>query len=96
MDTTEPQQPHRPAMDNAPPVVLPTNVQALIKKLDHSKAPGEEILQVVFYNTMGKPPHSTLQQMSSSVPSSKSMAECDDGFAAQEGQHVTHKEPQAN
>ena len=29
-------------MDNAPPVILPANVEALIKKLDHNKAPGED------------------------------------------------------
>ena len=38
----EPQQPHRPAMDDAPPIILPAEVEALIKKLDHSKAPGED------------------------------------------------------
>ena len=28
-------------MDDAPPIILPAEVEALIKKLDHSKAPGE-------------------------------------------------------
>ena len=42
INTIEPQQPHKPSMDDAPPVILPTEVEALIKKLDHSKAPGEE------------------------------------------------------
>ena len=41
-NTTEPQQPHRPSMDDAPPVILPAEVEALIKKLHHSKAPGED------------------------------------------------------
>ena len=38
----EPQQPHRLTMDDAPPVSLPAEVEAWIKKLDHSKAPGED------------------------------------------------------
>ena len=42
MDTTEPQQPHRLAMHDAPSIILPTEVEASIKKLDHSKAPGED------------------------------------------------------
>ena len=29
-------------MDDAPPIILPAEVGALIKKLDHSKAPGED------------------------------------------------------
>ena len=29
-------------MDDAPPVILPAEVEASIKKLDHSKAPGED------------------------------------------------------
>ena len=29
-------------MDGAPPVILPAAVEASIKKLDHSKAPGED------------------------------------------------------
>ena len=29
-------------MDDAPPVILPAEVEALIKKLNHSKAPGED------------------------------------------------------
>ena len=29
-------------MDDAPPVILPAEVETLIKKLDHSKAPGED------------------------------------------------------
>ena len=37
---TNTKQPHRPSMDGAPPVILPAEVEALIKKLDHSKAPG--------------------------------------------------------
>ena len=41
-NTMEPQQPHRPSMDDAPPIILPTEVEVLIKKLDHSKAPGED------------------------------------------------------
>ena len=41
-NTIEPQQPHRPSMDDAPPVILPAEVEALIKKLDCSKAPGED------------------------------------------------------
>ena len=34
--------------------------------------------------------------MPSTLPSSKSMAECSNGLAAQEGQHIRHKELQAN
>ena len=41
-DTTEPQQPHRPGMDSAPSAILPIEVEALIKKLDCSKAPGKD------------------------------------------------------
>ena len=41
-NTMEPQQPHRPSMDDAPPIILPAEVEASIKKLDHSKAPGED------------------------------------------------------
>ena len=37
-----PQQPHRQSMDDVPPVILPAEVEASIKKLDHSKAPGED------------------------------------------------------
>ena len=38
----EPQQPHRPSMDDAPlSIILPAEVEALIKKLDNSKAPGK-------------------------------------------------------
>ena len=40
-NTVEPQQPHRPSTDDAPPIILPAEVGSLIKKLDHSKAPGE-------------------------------------------------------
>ena len=29
-------------MDDAPPDILPAEVEALIKELDHSKAPGED------------------------------------------------------
>ena len=39
MDTMEP---HSPVMDDALPVILPTEVEASIKKLDYSKAPGED------------------------------------------------------
>ena len=42
MDTTEPQQPHTLVTDDAPPVILPTEVETLIKKLDHSNTPGED------------------------------------------------------
>ena len=42
MDTVEPQWPHRLVMDDAPPVILPTEVKASVKKLDHSKAPGKD------------------------------------------------------
>ena len=38
----EPQQLHRPSIDEAPPIILPTEVEALIKKLDYSKAPSED------------------------------------------------------
>ena len=41
-NTIEPQQPERPSMDDAPPVILPAEAEALIKKLDHSKAPDED------------------------------------------------------
>ena len=41
-DTLEPQQPHRLAMDDASPIILPAEVEALIKKLDCSKAPGKD------------------------------------------------------
>ena len=34
--------------------------------------------------------------MPSMLPSSKSMAECSNDLAAQEGQHIRHKELQAN
>ena len=37
----EPQQPHKPLIDDASPVILPAKFEASIKKLDHSKAPGE-------------------------------------------------------
>ena len=40
-NTIESQQPHRPSMDDAPPVILPAEVEASIKKLGHSKASGE-------------------------------------------------------
>ena len=36
MDKMEPQQPHRLAMDDAPSIILPAEVEALIKKLDYS------------------------------------------------------------
>ena len=42
MDTSEPQQPHRLVMDDAPPVILPAEVEASIEKMDHSKALGED------------------------------------------------------
>ena len=42
IDTMEPQQPHRLAMDDTLPVILPAEVEASIKKLDCSKAPGED------------------------------------------------------
>ena len=42
MDTTEPQQPHRLAVDDTLPIILPAEVEASIKKLDCSKAPGED------------------------------------------------------
>ena len=29
-------------MDDTSPIILPTEVEALIKKLDHSRVPGEE------------------------------------------------------
>ena len=41
-DTMEPQQPHRLALDEAPPVILPGEIKASIKKLDCSMAPGED------------------------------------------------------
>ena len=41
-NTFQPQQLHRPSMDDTPPVILPAEVEASIKKLDCSKAPGEE------------------------------------------------------
>ena len=41
-DTTEPQQPHRPGMDSTASAILPIDVEALIKKLDCSKAPGKD------------------------------------------------------
>ena len=41
-NTIEPQQPHKPSVDDASPVILPAESEALIKKLDFSKAPGEE------------------------------------------------------
>ena len=41
-NTIEPQQPYTPSMDDASPVILPAEVEALIKKLDHTKAPGED------------------------------------------------------
>ena len=41
-NTIEPQQAHRPSMDDTPSVILPAEVEALIKKLDCSKAPGED------------------------------------------------------
>ena len=72
--TTEPQQPHRLAMDDAPPIILPTEVEALIKKLDHSKAPGEDNITggvIQEFGSCSQPSHSTLQQMSSTAPSSK-------------------------
>ena len=42
MDTMEPQQPDRLTMDDTPLVILPAEVDALIKELDCSKAPGED------------------------------------------------------
>ena len=54
-DTTEPQQPHRLAMDDAPPVILPTEVEASIKKLDHSKAPGKDKITDSILQDRGKP-----------------------------------------
>ena len=44
MDTTEPQQSHRPVMDGTLPIILPTEVEASIKKLDHSMATGEDYI----------------------------------------------------
>ena len=41
-NTMEPQQPHRPSTDDTPPIILPAEVEAWIKKLDCSKAPGED------------------------------------------------------
>ena len=41
-NTIEPQQPHRQSMDDAPLVILPAKVEASIKKLGCSKAPGED------------------------------------------------------
>ena len=57
------------------------------------------ILQVVFYKMVGshsQPPHLTLQQMPSTLPGSINMAECSNDLAAQEGQHIRHKELQTN
>ena len=42
IDKMEPQQTDRPSMDDAPPIILAAEVEALIKKLDHNKAPGED------------------------------------------------------
>ena len=42
MDTMEPQQQHRQAVDNALPIILPSEIEASIKKLDHNKVPGED------------------------------------------------------
>ena len=98
-NTMEPQQPHRLAVDDAPPIILPTEVEASIKKLDCSKAPVEDNITGVFYKMQGshsQPLHSTLQQVPSILPSSKSMSECSDDLAAHEGQHIRHKELQAN
>ena len=54
-NTIEPQQLHRPSMDDALPVILPAEVEASIKKLDHSKALVKTTLQVVFYKMVRKP-----------------------------------------
>ena len=54
MDTTEAQQPHRLAMDDALPIILSANVEALMKKLDHSKAPGEENITGVILQDCGE------------------------------------------
>ena len=41
-NTMEPQQPDRPSMDDAASVIPPAEVEALIRKLDHSKTPIED------------------------------------------------------
>ena len=64
-NTMELHQPHRPAMDDAPPIILPVEVEALIKNLDIARPLVKTTLQVVFYMMMGsgnQPPHLTLQQ----------------------------------
>ena len=42
MDTTEPQESCIPVMADALPIILFAEVEGLTKKLDHSKAPGED------------------------------------------------------
>ena len=54
-NTMEPQQPHRLVMDDAPPIILPTEVESLIKKLDQSRSLVKTTLQVVSYKMAGKP-----------------------------------------
>ena len=41
-NTMEQQQPHRLEMNDAPPIILPAEVEASIQKLDCSKAPDED------------------------------------------------------
>ena len=53
-NTMEPQQPHRPSMDEAPPIILPAEVEALIKKLECSKAPGEDNITGGVYKMVEK------------------------------------------
>ena len=52
--TIEPQQPNRPSMHGAPPIILPAEVEASIKKLGRSKAPGEDNITGGVLKMVGK------------------------------------------
>ena len=100
MDTMEPQQPHRLAMDDALPIILPVECEALLKKLDCSKAPSEDnvlggVLQngrEAIVNFLTSLFNKSLQLCQ--VP--KAWQNASDGFVAEEGQHIRHKELQAS
>ena len=62
-NTMEPQNPHRPSMDDAPSIILPTEVEALIKKLDHSKASGNDNITGGVLQDGGEPIVNLLTQL---------------------------------